>query len=71
MITLLLMTHMMTLSEPLATTDGAVDPATPRAAREADYYQAVNIPVPSGIVLEVGGLAVGPGPGEVYASTRR
>ncbi|MGE4613977.1 MAG: hypothetical protein AAEJ46_06550, partial [Planctomycetota bacterium] len=71
MITLLLMTHMMTLSGPLATTDGAIDPATPRPAREADYYQAVNIPVPSGIVLEVGGLAVGPGPGEVYASTRR
>ncbi len=71
MITLLLMTHMMTLSGPLATVEGAVDSTIPKAAREADYYQAVNIPVPSGIVLEVGGLAVGPGPGEVYASTRR
>jgi glucose/arabinose dehydrogenase len=38
--------------------------------REEDYYQMVTLPVPEGILLEVGGLAVMPN-GKLAVSTRR
>ncbi|MBC8262069.1 MAG: hypothetical protein H8E43_09655 [Planctomycetia bacterium] len=42
-----------------------------KPATESDFYEVVNIPIPDGVGLEVGGLVSGPGKGVIYASTRR
>jgi glucose/arabinose dehydrogenase len=41
-----------------------------QAAAESDYYRLVTLPVPEGVVLEVGGIAALPG-GRLAVSTRR
>src|SRR5438067_10698109 len=56
----------------------AQPPATPSPVRkasraapsEADYYRIVTLPVPPGVVLEVGGLAMRPD-GKLLCCTRR
>lgn len=39
------------------------------AAQEGDYYKLITLPIPEGVVLEVGGLTTMPG-GRIAASTR-
>ena len=63
----MMVTLLLTLCGSLAPVGNDVE----KAATEADYYEAVTVAVPSDIILEVGGLEVGPEAGVVYASTRR
>ncbi|AHM63038.1 blue (type 1) copper domain-containing protein [Flammeovirgaceae bacterium 311] len=50
--------------------DTAVKPDKALPARESDYYRIVDIPIPEGVLLEVGGLAPTPD-GRLGVSTRR
>src|SRR4029079_17870251 len=45
-------------------------PENPQAARESEYYRMSTLPVPEGVVLEVGGLKTRPA-GRVAVATRR
>jgi len=48
----------------------AQESATPSLPTENDYYKIIKIPIPEGVVLEVGGVCTLPN-GDIAASTRR
>jgi glucose/arabinose dehydrogenase/azurin len=54
----------------LAGTSGAQRAENPTAARESEYYRISTLPVPEGVVLEVGGLETMPD-GRLAIATRR
>ena len=50
--------------------NGSADAAEPALPTEADYYTPFKLPIPAGVVLEVGGLELLPD-GKLAASSRR
>ncbi|CAN5859847.1 hypothetical protein BH24ACI4_BH24ACI4_28470 [soil metagenome] len=64
----LLVVAALSVPATVAGQDAAGGTASPAA--ESDYYRLVTIPIPEGVVLEVGGIAPMPG-GKLAVSTRR
>lgn len=50
--------------------EGAPEEDAPPPAAEADFYHLASLPIPEGLALEVGGLALMPG-GQLAVATRR